>query len=632
MRLFLLLVSLCFILLQTSSANEPLQNTGQKHTQQLSAIQTKMAVLDEQLKQQKDHAKGIKQQLGGDFKKLEETQTNLKIQLANISNQIIQQEKVLNFQLAKQEQSQNKELNVFDGRISDLSYELNFYSILITIIALILGFSTSFIAIYKAKSEANIASKKHMSEWLKNNSDELIAQAQVTFQEINQELKGKFDKFERDESERMQKFSEIRQVKAKLIDSLSLDIQSLTYKSFEHTRLNVDDWLEIGTELFSNNQFSLSIIAWDVITSNIFEEVDDLTLASALSYKSTCLDKLAQPEAEIKTYDELITRFIDNDNDTIQRRVAFAMFNKGVTQGQLNQSVDAIKTYEVLIAQFKEFENEAVQESVAKAMFNKGIRQGILTQPKEEIKTYEALITHFIESDNEAVLEQVANAMFSKGITQGQLDQPKDEIKTYEELIAHFGESDNEAVQEPVAEAMFNKGVVHGELNQSKEAIKAYETLITHFGASDNEAVLELVAKAMLNKGVRQGKLNQSKDAIKTHEMLITRFIASDNETMQERIANAMLNKGVTQGQLELPKEEIKTYEELIAHFGESGNEAVQERVAKAMLYIGISQVQLNLPDDAIKTYEGLISRYGDSHNPEITVIVLQAKKRLDEL
>ncbi|MBQ4846951.1 tetratricopeptide repeat protein [Pseudoalteromonas sp. MMG005] len=589
MRLFLLLVSLCFILLKTSSANEPVQNAGQKHIQQLSAIQTKMAVLDEQLKQQKKHAKGIKQQLGGDFKKLEETQTNLKIQLANISNQIIQQEKVLNFQLAKQEQSQNKELNVFDGRISDLSYELNFYSILITIIALILGFSTSFIAIYKAKSEANTASEKHMSEWLKNNSDELIAQAQATFQEINQELKGKFDKFERDESERMQKFSEIRQVKAKFIDSLMLDTQYLTYKSFEHTNLSVGDWLEIGTEFFSNNQFSLSIIAWDAITSNIFEEVDDLTLASALSYKSACLDKLTQPEAEIKTYDELITRFIDSEHETIQERVAAAILNKGVTQGQLNQAEEEIKTYDILIARFRESGYLEVQEQVAKAMLHKGTTQSELAQFDDAIKAYEALITQFSKSENEAVLEQVAKAMLNKGVVHGQLDQSKEEVKTYEALIAHFSESDNEAVQEQVAKAMLNKGITLGQLDQLTEEIKTYEELIAHFSESDNEAVQERVAKAMLNKGVRQSKLNR-------------------------------------------PKEEIKTYEELIAHFGESDNEVVQEKVAKAMLYIGVSQVQLNLPDDAIKTYEELICRYGDSNNPEITAIVAQAQKRLDEL
>ncbi|MBQ4852969.1 tetratricopeptide repeat protein [Pseudoalteromonas sp. MMG012] len=541
MRLFLLLVSLCFILLKTSSANEPVQNVGQKYTQKLSVIQTKMAVLDEQLKQQKDHAKGIKQQLGDDFKKLEETQTNLKIQLANISNQIIQQEKVLNFQLAKQEQSQNKELNVFDGRISDLSYELNFYSILITIIALILGFSTSFIAIYKAKSEANAASEKHMSEWLKNNSDNLKAQAQATFQEINQELKGKFDKFEQDESERMQKLSEIRQVKAKFIDSLMLDTQYLTYKSFEHTRLNVDDWLEIGTEFFSNNQFSLSIIAWDVITSNIFEEVDDLTLASALSYKSACLDKLTQPEAEIKTYDELITRFIDSEHETIQERVAVAILNKGVTQGQLNQAEEEIKTYDILIARFRESGYLEVQEQVAKAMLHKGITQSELAQFDDAIKAYEALVTQFSKSENESVLDQVAKAMFNKGVRQSKLNQPKDEIKTYEELIAHFGESDNEAVQEQVAKAMLNKGITQGQLEQPKEEIKAYEELIAHFGESDSEAVQERVAKAMLYKGISQVQLNLPDDAIKTYEGLICRYGDSNNPEITAIVAQAQM-------------------------------------------------------------------------------------------
>ena len=157
MRGFLLILTMLFLFSKAVAANEQKQEIEQNNnqnqlvflslSQELSFIKSIVAVLDEKIKQQN--------LINEDSKKLKETYEELKFQL-----------KELNLNLKSLEKKQENELKIFDGRVSDLSLNLNYYSILITLIAIILGLSTGYISIQKAKEQAE--------NWLKSNIDKLI--------------------------------------------------------------------------------------------------------------------------------------------------------------------------------------------------------------------------------------------------------------------------------------------------------------------------------------------------------------------------------------------------------------------------------------------------------------------------
>ena len=236
MRGFLLILTMLFLFSKAVAANEQKQEIEQNNnqnqlvflslSQELSFIKSIVAVLDEKIKQQN--------LINEDSKKLKETYEELKFQL-----------KELNLNLKSLEKKQENELKIFDGRVSDLSLNLNYYSILITLIAIILGLSTGYISIQKAKEQAE--------NWLKSNIDKLIKDAESKLDETNKELKVRFENIEKEQKEQHEKFIEIRNVKAKLTDSLLYDHNKLDYESFKGSNLNTQDWIEIGSDYLTNN-------------------------------------------------------------------------------------------------------------------------------------------------------------------------------------------------------------------------------------------------------------------------------------------------------------------------------------------------------------------------------------------
>ncbi|WP_196762247.1 tetratricopeptide repeat protein [Pseudoalteromonas luteoviolacea] len=477
--------------------------------QQLGAIQNKLSDLDEKLKQQNT--------LNGDAKSLEETYNELKLQLEELKLLLNQKETILQNKLSNQkevieskflhkEQNQDKQLANFNSRISDLALYLTLglgvFSILITILAIYLGLSAKTTAIAEAKKAANQASDEHMKEWLENNREELIKQAQDSFEETTKQLKERFDEFEDEQKKQANKFAEIRNVRAKLTDSITSKTNKLDHTHFENCILDAQDWVEIGKDYFLNNQFKLSEIVWDVILFNSLHDNDDLKIVKAYLLKALCLGELGQSEKEIKTYDTLIACFSESMSDAILEQVAMGMLNKGIVQSELEQSENSIETYDALIARFSESENDAILAQVAKGMINKGVAQGELGQSENAVKTYDALIARFSESKSDAILELLARGMINKGIRLGKLGQSENAVKTYDTLITRFSESKNDAILEQVARGVINKGARLGILGQSENAIKTYETLIALFSDSESEEIQILVTpvKDELNK------------------------------------------------------------------------------------------------------------------------------------
>jgi hypothetical protein len=83
--------------------------------------------------------------------------------------------------------------------------------------------------------------------------------------------------------------------------------------------------------------------------------------------------------------------------------------NAGMILGQLGRS-EAIAVYDDVVSRFGEDDTPAVREQVASALVNKGITLGKLRRFAEERAVYDDLVSRFGEDDTPAVREQVAKA------------------------------------------------------------------------------------------------------------------------------------------------------------------------------------------------------------------------------
>ena len=350
-----------------------------------------------------------------------------------------------------------------------------------------------------------------------------------------------------------------------------------------------------------------------------------LQVAKALVNKGITQGQLDDSNAEIATYDQLINRYGDSDSPELQLQVARALVNKGITQGQLDDFNAEVATYDQLVSRYGDSDSPELQLRVARALVNKGITQGQLGDSKAAIATYDQLISRYGDSDSPELQLQVAIALFGKGITRSQLGDSKAAIATYDQLISRYGDSDSPELQLQVAIALFGKGITRGQLDDLNSEIATYDQLISRYGDSDSPELRLQVAMALVNKGARHGHLGDSNAEIATYDQLISRYGDSDSPELRLQVAMALVNKGARHGHLGDSNAEIATYDQLVNRYGDSDSPELQLQVARALINKGVRHGHLDDSKAAIATYDQLINRYGDSDSPELQLQVARA-------
>ena len=155
-----------------------------------------------------DEGLEVQKSLGNDVKLLENTQQELKIQLASLQTKLETQEKL-----------QTNQLNGFNGRISDIASSTNMwgmaftiFGLIITVAAIALGFSAKNRAVYEAKQAANTASESHMEKWLLDNKDKLIADTKTELKNVSLQLKERAEKLEVEARDALEKIKQEQQL------------------------------------------------------------------------------------------------------------------------------------------------------------------------------------------------------------------------------------------------------------------------------------------------------------------------------------------------------------------------------------------------------------------------------------
>jgi tetratricopeptide (TPR) repeat protein len=582
MRTFLFI--LCLLLLPLAQSIAADSKSQASSVQQLNNVQVQLAVLDEKLKQQA--------KLGTDIKELESTQLNLKIQLSELQAQLVQQEK-----------TQYKQLNGFDGRISDLGITIAFFSLLITAIAIILGFT--------ATNRAVSAAKEHMNKWVKDNKDELITAAKEELKDVSLELQTNAKTLE-DEAKKA-----LEQIKAKherdlqkLMD-LSADTvisndertsKKLTVNksSSSKNHYDVNDWFKEGIEAYASQKFEPALTAWDNVLAKLEDDDNPILRAITLLNKGISHGQLNQLDDANKSFDNLIQSFNNSDNEKIQVIFAQAIMNKGITLTKQDKLGDAIQVYENLIDRFNDSESEKSKVIVAKAMFSKAFTLDKYQKSGDEIQVYDNLIERFKDSDNEEVKVIIAHAMHNKGITLRKLNKLDDAIQVYDNLIKRFNNTDNEEVKVIIAHAIYNKGVALSRHDKFDGAIQVYDNLLENFNDPENEKNQVIIAKTMNSKGFSLEKLDKFDDAVQIYNNLIERFNSSDNEEIKVLIAQAMISKSIVLTLQKEVKSAIQTLEELITCFKDSQNDDIKESVRSSLANLAEVSILFEQPENVL--------------------------------
>jgi tetratricopeptide (TPR) repeat protein len=286
------------------------------------------------------------------------------------------------------------------------------------------------------------------------------------------------------------------------------------------------------------------------------------------------LNKLAEA---IAAFTEVAERPASAGDLDLPQRQALALYNKGVTLGQLGRGEEAIAVYDDVLARFDTAAELPLRDQVAWALFNKGVTLGQLGRGEEAIAVYDDVLARVGTAAELPLREQVARVLVNKGGTFGQLGRSEEEIAVYDDVLARFGTAAELPLREQVARALFNKGVRLGQIGRHDEAIAAYDQVLARFGTASELPLREPVAEALVNKGVTLGEFGLSEEAIAVYDDVLARFGTAAELPLREQVAGALLNKGVTLGQLGRSEEAIAVYDDVLARFGTAAEPTLRE-------------------------------------------------------
>lgn len=303
----------------------------------------------------------------------------------------------------------------------------------------------------------------------------------------------------------------------------------------------------------------------------------------ALAYNVT-----EAPENALAAYDELLRHHADTTVLDEQVLVAQALYNKGISLGQLQRFIEALSAFDQLLKRFSVVEELGLQKLVANALFDKGVTLGHLQRPEEELAAYEQLIERFADAKVLDLQGPVAKSLLNKGVTLGQLQRPEEELAAYGQLLEQFADAEELVLQGSVSKALLNKAVALGQLQRQEEALAIYEQLIKRFADVDYLVSQESVAKALSNKGFTLGLLQRPEEELAAYEQLLERFADAEALVLQESVAKALLNKGATLWVLQRPEEALAAFGQLLERFADAEELVSQEPVTKAWIGKGL--------------------------------------------
>lgn len=477
------------------------------------------------------------------------------------------------------------------NRMSDTSWNINFWGVMITILGLIVAVGAVLGGVVSSRRTIEAAGEK-MELWLKEHHTVLEDEARVRINETVEEsllpaksiekqlgdLIGKaklqIDDFNqqatqglRDLSERMADVSKVPTNND--IEQLHQSVKSLKVK-FDSIpeSLSADELFNLGLEAYFSEEYVGAIDYWDRAAGH--PEKSDLLYVNAL-------------------------------------------YNQGITYNNMNQEEQGGDCYQSIIDQFSDTANADLYSHVARAMLNKGVGLGLSGQRDEEIICYQNIIEKYSDTEDKELQEQVAKAMLNRSVAYGALKKLDLEIESYQEIIDNYADLGDESLQVQVALAFRNQASAYRDLGRMDEAFERDQEVIDRYADSKNDELQLSVSKAMFFQGVAYEKLNKFELGLLSYQRLTDRYIESEYEEIQIQVLKAIICQAILYRDEEKLSQSIDCFQRAIDRYSNSGNSVLRKRVAQAILIQGEIYSDLNEFDAAIVCYQSVIDNYEDA-------------------
>lgn len=214
-----------------------------------------------------------------------------------------------------------------------------------------------------------------------------------------------------------------------------------------------EDWFVLGVHAFGVEKYE---VAADNFTRAEKITSDPLLNAIALGFKGLAYARLRRLTEAIALYDTVIMLYGDMPDILIREVVAKAMLNKGLAYREAHQLADELAVYDDMLKRYGGATDAALQRMVAKALVNKCIRLGQNNRNVEAISVCDEVVRRYGDAEQVELREQVANALLNKGSVFGKMGRKDDEAAVYDVIIQRYSDAEEPELRNAVKQAIAN--------------------------------------------------------------------------------------------------------------------------------------------------------------------------------
>ena len=495
--------------------------------------------------------------------------------------------------MEKQIDQQDKLLESFSSRISDLS-------IFLTVFGLVAGLLGYFTVRNRAQKEARSAAAEWMEKEGQKAIDSKIKELDSHISTQKEVTKAKLDNLYIHAAEliteRQQEISSSQnpidsvvqeQISQTNNDAISQLVEALKHKP--EADYSFDDWNARAHNAYSKENPALAAEYW--LQAARGGKGSGEQTAQSLFNAGVALGQLKRYDEAIAMYDEVVTRYGNAPEPMLRQIVSLALFNKGFVLGLENHNEKAIAIYDEVVTRYGNEPEIALREQVVKSLLNKGFALSLLNRNEDAITTYNGIVMRYGEAPEPVVRELVAKSLLNKGNALNVLNRDDETIAVYDELVTRYANAPEPVLRGQVAIALNNKGIRLGILNRNDEALNVYDQVIMNYANAPESQLREQVAIALINKGSKLGQLKRYEESIPVFNEVLLRFSSESEVLFRKLIAQALTNKGISLGKLKRYDEAIAVFDEILSRYRSESETELHERVAEALNSKGYSML-----------------------------------------
>lgn len=293
-------------------------------------------------------------------------------------------------------------------------------------------------------------------------------------------------------------------------------------------------------EKIGNAEFEDSLLLIPELLKTAHNDID---IFYTLMGEATVLTNLKKDDEVIDSYDEIINRFEKSEDETISKFLAYAFYNKALIYAKKREYKNELKVYNSLIEKYIDDLSPELEVVLVKAYLNKAICiNELFTEASKTIEIYKEFISNFENSEYIQTKESIVFAYYSIASIYTKENEIEKSIEVYDELIEKFSNIDDENIQEYIAKSMINKASRVQDLNKNRLALEIYDEIVERFDGSKGK-ILKQVALALHNKSVILGQLHEEKKLMEVCDTILEKFSNINDEMIVNIVSSAQVIK-----------------------------------------------------------------------------------------